>query len=242
MHLYVATDLAAADGDRLGPDEDEHLLLERIPVAEAVAAAQRGEFADAKSLVALLWLARERHTVSAPDASPAPPSADAITVTYRVSLATYVRAGVALARRSRGTRLTGIAVLAVGLLPFVTSGFSIGVVIGGLPLVLVGLLFISGWFNAPIMWWLARKRPDLVEAEQSMTADDEGLRFESAFSEGFVSWATYRKVSETDELFFLDTGTGSVYLIAKAAFKPSQLQAFHRLLERHGFRHPGRAP
>ena len=60
MHLYQATDLRAALEDRLGPDDDEHLLLERVPVAEAVAAAERGEFADAKSLVALLWLARQR--------------------------------------------------------------------------------------------------------------------------------------------------------------------------------------
>lgn len=60
MHLYLARDLAAADGDRLGPDDDEHLLLVRIPVADAVAAAERGEFLDAKSLVALLWLGRQR--------------------------------------------------------------------------------------------------------------------------------------------------------------------------------------
>jgi len=60
MHLYVATDLTAADGDRLGPDEDEHLLLERMRADAAIAAAERGEFADAKSLVALLWLGRER--------------------------------------------------------------------------------------------------------------------------------------------------------------------------------------
>ena len=60
MHLYLATELTPADGERLGPDEDEHLLLERMPAAEAIAAAQRGEFADAKSLVALLWLGRER--------------------------------------------------------------------------------------------------------------------------------------------------------------------------------------
>ncbi len=60
MHLYLATGLTAADGERLGPDEDEHLLLERMPVAEAIAAAHRGAFADAKSLVALLWLGRER--------------------------------------------------------------------------------------------------------------------------------------------------------------------------------------
>jgi ADP-ribose pyrophosphatase len=60
MHLYLATDLAVADGDRLRPDDDEHLLLEHMPVRDAVAAAERGEFADAKTLVALLWLGRER--------------------------------------------------------------------------------------------------------------------------------------------------------------------------------------
>lgn len=58
MHLYLATDLVPADADRLGPDEDERLELERLPFAEAVAAAEHGEIADAKSLVALLWLDR----------------------------------------------------------------------------------------------------------------------------------------------------------------------------------------
>ena len=60
MHLYLATDLRPADGDRLGPDEDEHLLLERMPWRDAVAAAERGELRDGKTLVALLWLARMR--------------------------------------------------------------------------------------------------------------------------------------------------------------------------------------
>ena len=58
MHLYLATDLTPADHDRLGPDEDEHLELERIPWPEALALAESGEIADAKSLVALLWLDR----------------------------------------------------------------------------------------------------------------------------------------------------------------------------------------
>ena len=58
MHLYLATGLRPADGDRLGPDEDEHLHLVRLPWRDAVAAVERGEIADAKSIVGLLWLAR----------------------------------------------------------------------------------------------------------------------------------------------------------------------------------------
>jgi ADP-ribose pyrophosphatase len=60
MHLYLATDLRPADGERLGPDEDEHLVLERLPWRDAVAAAERGDLRDGKTMVALLWLARLR--------------------------------------------------------------------------------------------------------------------------------------------------------------------------------------
>ena len=60
MHLYLATDLRPADGERLGPDEDEHLVLERLPWRAAVAAAERGDLRDGKTMVALLWLARLR--------------------------------------------------------------------------------------------------------------------------------------------------------------------------------------
>jgi ADP-ribose pyrophosphatase len=61
MHLYLATDLRPAHPDeRLGPDEDEHLRLERMPFADAIAAVERGEIADAKSILGLLWLDRRR--------------------------------------------------------------------------------------------------------------------------------------------------------------------------------------
>ena len=64
MHLYLATDLIPAHEDRLGPDEDERLELERLPWVEAVAMAERGDIADAKSLVGLFWLARLREAPS----------------------------------------------------------------------------------------------------------------------------------------------------------------------------------
>src|SRR5919107_412198 len=60
MHLYLATDLRAADAGGLAPDEDERLELYPIPFADAVAKAERGEIRDAKSLIGLFWVDRLR--------------------------------------------------------------------------------------------------------------------------------------------------------------------------------------
>jgi 8-oxo-dGTP pyrophosphatase MutT (NUDIX family) len=65
MYLYLATDLSPADKDRLGPDEDERLELERLPWRDAVAAATDGRIVDAKTIVGLLWLARLRESGAA---------------------------------------------------------------------------------------------------------------------------------------------------------------------------------
>lgn len=58
MHLYLARDLVPADLGRLGPDEDENLEIEAVPWRDAVALAESGVIADAKSLVGLFRLAR----------------------------------------------------------------------------------------------------------------------------------------------------------------------------------------
>jgi ADP-ribose pyrophosphatase len=59
MHLYLATELtAAAEDGRLGPDEDERLILEWRRWQEAVSLAETGGIRDAKSIVGLFWLAR----------------------------------------------------------------------------------------------------------------------------------------------------------------------------------------
>jgi ADP-ribose diphosphatase len=59
MHLYLATELTPASEDgRLGPDEDERLIIEWRPWQEAVSLAETGAIRDAKSIVGLFWLAR----------------------------------------------------------------------------------------------------------------------------------------------------------------------------------------
>lgn len=60
MHLYLATDLRAADEGGLGPDEDERLELRAVPFADAIAMAERGDLGDAKSIVGLLLVSRLR--------------------------------------------------------------------------------------------------------------------------------------------------------------------------------------
>jgi ADP-ribose pyrophosphatase len=60
MHLYLATELTAADEGGLHPDEDERLELYPTPFHDAIAMAERGEIRDAKSIVGLLWVARLR--------------------------------------------------------------------------------------------------------------------------------------------------------------------------------------
>jgi ADP-ribose pyrophosphatase len=62
MHLYLATDLVAAGPGRLAPDADEALELVRLPLADALAAADGGDILDAKTLLGILWLGRRRGT------------------------------------------------------------------------------------------------------------------------------------------------------------------------------------
>jgi len=55
MHVFLA---AALTHDPLPQDDDEFLQVERIPAAQALDMARRGEFQDGKTLVALMLAAR----------------------------------------------------------------------------------------------------------------------------------------------------------------------------------------
>jgi 8-oxo-dGTP pyrophosphatase MutT (NUDIX family) len=66
MWLYLAADLRPAHADRLGPDEDERLELERMAWPDAVTAVEQGQIRDAKSIVGILAVARRRETRARP--------------------------------------------------------------------------------------------------------------------------------------------------------------------------------
>ena len=55
IRLYLAEDLSE---DRLEADEDEEIVVQRVPLAEAVRMVERGELRDAKSITGVLLAAR----------------------------------------------------------------------------------------------------------------------------------------------------------------------------------------
>ena len=61
LTLYLATGLREVADDRQGPEE-QHMLVERVPLAEALAMVDDGRITDAKTVIALLATARHPAT------------------------------------------------------------------------------------------------------------------------------------------------------------------------------------
>jgi 8-oxo-dGTP pyrophosphatase MutT (NUDIX family) len=59
--IYVATDLSPVPDDRQSPEE-QHMLVERLPLDDALAMVDDGRIVDAKTVIALLAIARRRRT------------------------------------------------------------------------------------------------------------------------------------------------------------------------------------
>ena len=57
MHLYLATGLSPVEGYS-GPEPDEHLDMQRLPLADALRMAEDGTIQDAKSICGLFWVER----------------------------------------------------------------------------------------------------------------------------------------------------------------------------------------
>jgi hypothetical protein len=57
IHLFLAEDLQPASAVA---DEDEDIVIQKIPLSTAVLMAERSEFADAKTITGVLLAARVR--------------------------------------------------------------------------------------------------------------------------------------------------------------------------------------
>jgi ADP-ribose pyrophosphatase len=246
MHLWLATDLRPADGDRLGPDEDEHLRLDRLPIRDAIAAAERGEIADAKSLVGLLWLDRlgldgAPRVEGAPGRVSADPSAGAavpgpVRVSYRLSLIEYLGAIVLLARSSRGMRAFGAVITVSGAYALI-AGLD---PLTWLPPLVFGPLVLSGAFTLPFAWYALRKRRELVEQPTTLLLDATGVTFASSFGESHLDWSLYARIREVGDWFFFDTGAGTNFMMPKRIYSPPELATFRKLIAAAGFGPDGR--
>lgn len=63
IHVFLATDLVE---DPIDGDPDEVIVLERMPLAEAVRLTETGDIKDGKSMVGLLVAARRAGTIVSP--------------------------------------------------------------------------------------------------------------------------------------------------------------------------------
>jgi hypothetical protein len=237
MHLYLATDLAPAHDDRLGPDDDERLQLERVPWQEAIDRAERGEIADAKSLIALLWLDR----LTQPGAPPEPAAAEGpsigepvVRTSFAATLGETVRMAMAHARSSVWGPAAGIVLVILAI------ALGIG---GSIPLALLlavlGVLCVSGLYLVPFAVLGFRRGREIFATTTEFAAGPSGVSYRSPTAHSEVSWQRFSRIRETGAFFFLDSSVSSLY-VPKRAFSPEQLSEFRRLMAEAGFGPDGR--
>lgn len=232
MQLYLATDLSPADGDRLGPDEDERLLLERRPFADALAAVEHGEIRDAKSIVGLLWVASLRARavpVETDLAIPVESTGESVSVRFAFTRDELIRAQMSLWQRSKMT-LVFVALGAINGL----FGYLDGDLFVVASWAVFAALMALGVFLIPFVWWQVRKRPDLFRAETRLTADATGIRYATPLSDSHGGWETFRRIRDIGGFFFLDTDAGILQMVPMRAFGPTELATFYRLVRDAG--------
>jgi ADP-ribose pyrophosphatase len=246
MHLYLATELEPADADRLGPEEDERLELVRLPFADAVAAAERGEINDAKSLVGLLWLDRltlaEAVPAAAAPAATGPGPGDAaaplsepeLVVQFRATMLETLDASMITTRRSIVAKVIGVLGMALGLFAFVN-----GLTVEAIVLLLLGGGLATGALSVPFVALTIRRRPDLMLPQTTASFSRDGVGYESPRGRSQLRWDVYRRVRESSRFFFLESGVQTWYL-PKRAFDAGQLATFRRIVAEAGFGPDGR--
>lgn len=226
MHLYLATGIAGAEGDdRLQPDEDERLELRHVTLAEALSLVETGEIADAKSILAILWLDRIRRTEPlAGDAS-----SERVVVPFKFGPWAWAAANARLMWHQRALTVFGGVLLLSGILTLLLGA---GPDVYG-PGLGMGLLVLSGLLVVPFALWSYRGKGDIFE-HMEIAFDDRQVRYRSVAGESEIPWHAITKVLRSGPVLFLYLRAGGPGIVSATAFEPQQLEAFHRLAMRHG--------
>ena len=248
MHLYLATELTPAHADRLGPDEDERLELEALPLADAVAKALDGGISDAKSIVGLLMLDRLRGTEAGAAAAAGGPPEPAVRepttepgaerlvhVRFVLTLADAIRSNIALASSSRSAWVFGILLLAAAVPPILN-----GDVIPAVALLAFATAILTGVFIVPFVWFQTRRRPEVFREPWELEVDARGLRFRTPLAAGVYPWSAFTRIRERSGFIYLESGMGVAQVIPVAALEGDAYDTFQRLARDAGFAGDGR--
>lgn len=242
MHLYLATGLdGVADGDgRLTPDEDERLELHRVRLDEALAMVERGDLADAKSMVGILLLDRLRREGRLPEAPAGVPEAlpaaaapasdpEAIHLRFGFTPLEFARANAAFLRRQRSSLIVGwgsVALTVVNLLTFRDPLLATTMLV-------LGAGFLTGWLVVPFVWWQFRRKSTMF-AHLEAGVDGSGITSNWPAGGGTVSWDGIERIETASGWVFVRTAAGVAWPIPGRAFAPDELRAFQRHALRHG--------
>jgi len=232
MHLYLATDLEPAHPDeRLGPDEDEHLRLERRPFAQAVKAVEAGEIADAKSIAGLLSVDRMRR--EGPGLNPAQP----LTVpmrTYRATVIEYAMASATVIRRSRASLVFATLFAAAAAWAILSAETALAIV-----WIVLAIAFATGLFAFPFALLAAWRYRDRILQETAVGVGPSGFVYRTDTYVGETGWGTFRRIRETGQFLFLDLGPQQLYVPLRV-FTREELVEIRRLSAGAGFGPDGR--
>jgi hypothetical protein len=152
----------------------------------------------------------------------------AVHVDYQMSGADYRSATIELTQQSVGTVAFGTLFVGMSLIPLLNGDLS------SIPILVVGLSFLTGVYCLPFIWWAIRRRSDLLLTRHDLTADATGIRVATATTTTQQTWPTFRRVRELTNVFTLDYGTGANGMVPKRALDAPTAERFRRLVRSVG--------
>jgi hypothetical protein len=144
---------------------------------------------------------------------------DAIGATVAITSDEFVEGQKVLMKLHKRdqTKLVGGGFVVIGLLLAPTLSW------GVLPLILVGVLFMTGWLVTRSLRSTYRRIPDLAEPVNLQFGP---IGFSSAVvgSESRSSWARVKQIGRTPTMVVLAMGRGTAHFLPTRCFAPGQIE------------------